>query len=107
MFSCVYRIYYYSYRTNGVVPDVSHCDGETAYLTMDKVLTWDLPILSNQQTTGLLEFKIKSELSIFPIQVTFQSKTSLFGVDVTGVLLDGKVDYSTEYNSNTDGYLIT
>uniref|UniRef100_A0A6A7G7M8 Coatomer subunit delta n=1 Tax=Hirondellea gigas TaxID=1518452 RepID=A0A6A7G7M8_9CRUS len=67
-------------------PEINNVDGETNYSSSDGILNWHISSIAPQES-GTLEFQVE-ELEtddFYPLQISFDSKSTLGGVSVTGV----------------------
>jgi Adaptor complexes medium subunit family len=71
-------------------PEIVSCDGATTYNAKAHTLEWKLDYVSDSNSSGVLEFNIagKSSDAFFPVNVAFQSSSTLCDMDVSVMLSD-------------------
>lgn len=92
-------------------PVVGDCDGSYNFDNRKNLLTWTLPIIDKDNSTGQMEFSMPSNPDdFFPVEVNFHSTKTLYtDISVTGITNAGDnspAKYSLETALLVDKYVI-
>uniref|UniRef100_A0A7S2X825 Coatomer subunit delta n=1 Tax=Lotharella oceanica TaxID=641309 RepID=A0A7S2X825_9EUKA len=93
-------------------PEIVSVDGKAEFLSRDKVLTWQIDEISDENESGTLEFSVPKmdSASFFPVDVTFSSPTLYSKMTVKKVVqaADGKeVEHKLKSMLTTSKYTIS
>lgn len=94
------------------VPDVTACEGDYSFDQKAKVLNWRIPQIGSDNKSGALEFSVPEVDgdSFFPIEVSFDSSSTLSQIRITGVVQaeneEAQVKFDEETQMSVEKYTI-
>uniref|UniRef100_A0A5K4F7M2 Coatomer subunit delta n=2 Tax=Schistosoma mansoni TaxID=6183 RepID=A0A5K4F7M2_SCHMA len=96
-------------------PLIGNCDGEYEVSPRKNQLDWRIPIVNNENSSGSLEFTLKTERGaqaeqFFPLKLNFGSNKSYCGIQIIEATVsnqDTPINFSFESNFHTEKYEIS
>ncbi|CAH8647793.1 unnamed protein product [Schistosoma rodhaini] len=96
-------------------PLIGNCDGEYEVSPRKNQLDWHIPIVNNENSSGSLEFTLKTERGaqaeqFFPLKLNFGSNKSYCGIQIIEATVsnqDTPINFSFESNFHAEKYEIS
>lgn len=84
-------------------PEVSNIEGEFKFDSKKQMLSWRIPQITSENQSGSLEFSIPEvdPDSFFPIEVSFDSGSTLSRIGIVGVVQAENPEQEVEFHADT------